>query len=381
MAPRARPATSHAADPPEDEEEQTPALNTNELLQRILDRLQENDARLENLEAAQNPEDSETPRQGPPRSGSPERIPSPNPDPIPQPIHPVRDPKVAPLPEFTGKVSEFRNFMAQCALTLAMCPNTYDTNERKVLLIISSFRGTALSWARDIVINKTHPLRSDYAAFEKTLTNLYDDRTYVVQCGHKFTKLLQTKSAAAFAVEFQSLASVLELDEKSQRLMFFEKLKPTVQDNIVVAGQATTLKGLIDQAIYFDQHQHNRRQEEKKSSDPPPFRKPQNSNNSNRQGKPPYSGTPHPNPNPNPQSQSNPSSSRPHPSFFRSPLTDTERARRRANNLCGYCADPKHLTKDCPAGKTNLPLPTCIPRIHSHALMLHHLLFHLLRSC
>src|SRR5438046_7156991 len=42
-----------------------------------------------------------------------------------------RDPKIPKPPEFSGKVSEFRNFMSQCTLTFHMCPNTYVTDEQK----------------------------------------------------------------------------------------------------------------------------------------------------------------------------------------------------------------------------------------------------------
>ena len=61
-----------------------------------------------------------------------------------------RDPKVPSPPEFSGNVLEFRNFMSQCTLTFTMCPNTYVTDEHKVLFIISLLRGTAMTWAHDI---------------------------------------------------------------------------------------------------------------------------------------------------------------------------------------------------------------------------------------
>ena len=48
---------------------------------------------------------------------------TPNPDTTPLPS--VKEPKLAPPPEFHGKVSEYRNFMAQIALTFALCPRTY----------------------------------------------------------------------------------------------------------------------------------------------------------------------------------------------------------------------------------------------------------------
>src|SRR5436190_17464156 len=55
------------------------------------------------------------------------------------PVHERKDPKIPSPPEFSGKVSEFRNFMAQCTLTFHICPNTYVTDAQKVLFIISLF--------------------------------------------------------------------------------------------------------------------------------------------------------------------------------------------------------------------------------------------------
>ena len=58
---------------------------------------------------------------------------------------PPKDSKLPPPSEFSGKISEFHNFMAQCTLTFTMCPNTYSTDEKKVLFIISLLCGNALS--------------------------------------------------------------------------------------------------------------------------------------------------------------------------------------------------------------------------------------------
>ena len=59
--------------------------------------------------------------------------------------HSVKDPKVPTSSEFSDKISEFGNFIAQCSLTFTMCPNTYVRDEQKVLFVISLLRGTALT--------------------------------------------------------------------------------------------------------------------------------------------------------------------------------------------------------------------------------------------
>ena len=176
------------------------------------------------------------------------------------------DPKV-PLPsEFTGKVSEFRNFMAQCTLTFAMCPNTYAKGYQKVLFVIALLRGTPLDWARSIAENANHPFYNDYDAFKNALSNIYLDRNVNAASRDKLSTLQQTGSAAAYAVEFQSLTANLELGDAALCLLFYEKLKPTVKDALALVGQATTFYALVDQAICIDQRQFQRKKEEKKNN-------------------------------------------------------------------------------------------------------------------
>src|SRR5438477_1021437 len=93
-----------------------------------------------------------------------------------QPAGLPKDPKLAPPSEFSGKISEFRNFMAQCTLTFTMCPNTYSTDERRFLFVVSLLHGSALSWAKEIAENENHLLRNDYTAFKTAMSNVYLDQ-------------------------------------------------------------------------------------------------------------------------------------------------------------------------------------------------------------
>ena len=250
-----------------------------------------------------------------------------------------RDPKIPPPPEFSGKVSEFRNFMAQCTLTFHMCPNTYVKDEDKVLFVIALLRGTALSWARDIPEQPDHPLRNDYPAFKKALGNLYLDRNLKASCEDKLSRLCQTKSAAAYAVEFQSTVAPLDLNDDAQCLFFYNGLKSDIKDDLATVGRATTLTALIDQAVSIDQRKHQRRLEEKKSNPPSSST---SSGSRDSKSKPQSNSA-----SANLVSQSNSSnssnSSKPH-----GPLTDAEKARRKQKGLCVYCADSGHGWANCP---------------------------------
>ena len=264
-----------------------------------------------------------------------------------------RDPKIPNPPEFSGKVSEFRNFMAQCTLTFHMCPNTYVTDEQKVLFIISLFRGSALTWARDIPEQPDHPLRLDYSAFKKALSNLYLDRNLKAASEDKLSHLKQTKSAAAYAVEFQSTVAPLGLNNDAECLFFYLGLKPEIKDDLATVGRATTLNALIDQVVGIDQRKHQRRLEEKKSS-PSSSSSSSSSSSGSRESK----SKPQSNFAPaNLVSQSNPSNSgKPH-----GPLTDAEKARRKQKGLCVYCADPAHVWANCPRRLANAAKANSLP--------------------
>ena len=63
----------------------------------------------------------------------------------------IQDPKIIPPNLFYGKISEFQNFIAQCTLTLTLCPISYDSDYKRVFFVISNLRGVPLTWARKII--------------------------------------------------------------------------------------------------------------------------------------------------------------------------------------------------------------------------------------
>jgi hypothetical protein len=263
-----------------------------------------------------------------------------------------RDPKVEPPDVFTGKVSEFRNFIAQCTLTLTLCPNTYPDDEDRVLFVISRLRGTPLTWAHEIIFDKKHPLRNDYSAFQEALSNVYADRAYKMECEDKIQHLKQTGSAASYAQTFQILAAPLGLNKQSKCLMFFGGLHDEVKKAIMIAGRDTEFQELVNQAIYFDQmFYQQRKRESRESQDDPsyPNKKRQTYRTSDRT---PVHATPSSTPLTGTTQFRAPDTT----SHFRPPLTEDEKTRRRKYNLCRYCGDPEHAVENCPqAEKKNNP--------------------------
>ena len=273
-----------------------------------------------------------------------------------RPVQERKDPKIPQPPEFSGKVSEFRNFMAQCSLTFHMCPNTYVKDEQKILFVVSLLRGPALTWACDIPEQPDHPLRLDYSAFKKALSNLYLDGNLKAACEDKLSRLQETKSAVAYTVEFQSTVAPLGLNNDAECLFFYLGLKSEIKDDLATVGRATTLNALIDQAVGIDQRKHQRRLEEKKSNSSSSSSSSPSSGSRDSKCKSQSNSA-----SANLVSQSNSSkSNKPH-----GPLTDAEKARRKQNGLCVYCADPAHVWTNCPrrlaqAAKANA-LPVAPP--------------------
>lgn len=266
----------------------------------------------------------------------------------------LREPRVEPPPEFSGSISEFPNFMAACTLVFTLCPITYSTDERKVLYVVSRLRGTAMNWARNIAENPDHQYRRDYPAFKTALSNLYSDRNLRARNEDKLSHLTQTKSAAAYAAEFQSLVEPLELDENSKCLLFHKNLKSGVKDIIANVGRAPTFKLLLDQAISIDQRRHQRELEDKKSSSSKnpssrPF-VPASQPNSSKAGVSNVieDRNTHFTRSRNPlfPSDSQPrGQKRPAP---KGPISQQEKSRRITEGLCLYCGESGHLRVDCP---------------------------------
>ena len=160
-------------------------------------------------------------------------------------------------------MSEYRNFMAQVALTFTLCPRTYPDGRSQVLFVISRLRDRPLDWAREIATNPQHPYHNDYEAFKAALDNIYLDRNYRELCEDKLNSLTVTSSVAAYAAEFQSLIEALDWNEGAKCSAFYSKLPSDMKDSMAIVGRATTFNALINQAIALDQRARQARREKK----------------------------------------------------------------------------------------------------------------------
>jgi hypothetical protein len=174
----------------------------------------------------------------------------------------LRDPKMA-LPEpFSSKISEFKNFIVQCTLIFSVCHDTYCTDERCILFVISLLQDESLTWANEIAIDPTHLLRHNYERFKQQLTNIYGACAFKAKSEDQLLSLRQTSSPALYAQKFPSYAAPLNINDDAKCLMFFGGLKSDIQKACTLVGRVSPFYALVNQAITFDQlsYQHSKRE-------------------------------------------------------------------------------------------------------------------------
>jgi hypothetical protein len=252
----------------------------------------------------------------------------------------VHEPKVGKPKKFSGKHSEFLSFIMQCEATFKMRPNSYPSDEYKVLFIITNLDGSALRWAQDVFAKDDHPYRKDYTAFRNALFSLYDNHTYHQDAEDRLLSLKQTKSASAYAVEFQTLAAPLGYNDKALCGMFFKGLKTAVKNAIMQQGRTKTFEELRDQAVRFDQHQHRMRIEESKTPNPHP---PPEGRKSSRPGTNTTTSAKPVDDRVNYRTDDRAGDSRKRK--FSIPMEEYER--RRNLHLCFRCGDAGHTAEEC----------------------------------
>jgi Ty3 transposon capsid-like protein/Zinc knuckle len=275
------------------------------------------------------------------------------------PVAQVREPKVNKPTEFGGKLSEYSTFISQCLLTFIMCPASYQTDQQKVLFVISYLVETARKWARPILEREDHPLRNDFASFKKALDDIYADRNLRQKAQDKLTYLKQTKSAAAYAAEFLEVSAPLDLGENGQRALFYKGLKTDIKKALVFLPEAESFRKLVEQCVGIDQRLFYARKEEEmamkasKSSSKPPDQNPKQPKSQNNDSKKARSSVGPSNSGNRSQSGNSPPPKQQQSDRPRGPISEEERQRRRDEKLCFRCGKSDHMVKDCPLNQEN----------------------------
>lgn len=248
--------------------------------------------------------------------------------------------------DFDGKDSNAcHTFISQLRLYIMGNQHLFANDNDRVVFAASYLRGKAYKWIEPRLFKSPdeEPLMHNFGLFCTELVRNLGDPDREKTMGKKLSALTQTSSASAYRTEFDNISQYLSWDDSALRLRFYEGLKSDVKDALsYVVDEPSELKDFQDLAIRLDNRIFERKQEGRKSA--PSTRHPTTTTVRLNDSRPTY------------QAQSTTvTTSGPAPMDLDGtrnrrfkPLTNEERARRIANNLCLYCGGPGHRASDCP---------------------------------
>lgn len=234
----------------------------------------------------------------------------------PQPEPRPMDPRpTLPLPtRFTGTVSECSNFITKIQLLFALYPRVYPTAALKSGLLISLLDGAAADWAAR-ELRENPELIHDYDNLIQRFTNAFDDHERRFKSQHRLMSLRQgSRSVATYSQEFRSLALHTQWDTAALLAHYIQGLRDDIQDLLICLTDPTSIDEAIAKATACEVRIHSRARNRATTGS--------NGYTLGNQRQPPTQP--------------------------RGPLTQEEKDRRRANNLCAYCGDASHLRANCP---------------------------------
>jgi hypothetical protein len=275
--------------------------------------------------------------------------------------------KVREPDPFDGSDSaKLRTFLVQLRLSFNDRPRAFADDRNKINFAISYLKGIALAHFENSLIEPdltNPPAWSDnYEAFVSELKTYFGSTDLVGEAESKLENLSMksTQRIAKYLVEFNRLASITKWDNRALRHQFYRGLPARIKDEVSRVGKPDTLPDLrvLAQSIdgrYWEREEETRRERGGQSSEKK-TEKPQNqasSSSSSSQNKP------HKKPSASHNSGSSSHNSDRKPSDLGDKigkdgkLTNAERARRFANNLCLFCGGVGHTAKECPKSSSS----------------------------
>jgi len=247
---------------------------------------------------------------------------------------PVKEPRVSDPEHFDGSRHLLRNFIAQIKLVIQAQPSRFATERQKVIFAATFLRGPAFSWLQPYLESLDEvEMLNNLTLFFKELQNVFGDPDKVATAERQLCKLKQTRSVANYATDFHRLSALTQWNDPALCYQFYEGLKNDVKDELSRTDRPKDLAGLIALAVKVDTRIYERHLE-KYNSSPRFFPRPT-----------PVHVSAQPVPASKPiQSDAMEIDGTRAP---RQSLTPQEKQRRRDNNLCLYCGQAGHMTRDC----------------------------------
>jgi hypothetical protein len=254
----------------------------------------------------------------------------------------ARAPKVADPEHYSGDRERFSDFVSQLHLVFNSDPSRYANSNSKLTYAASYLRGAAKRWFTPH-LNATTGVCS-FATFEEFLAALksaFDDPDAMVTAERRLRALRQgNDSAATYYSKFTSYAALLPWNEPAKLSSFRLGLKDEIKRLLIGRTMPTTFETFASEIITLDNDLRSYDQEKK------PLGQGSGKLAGNQQPKAPQSFSPAP-------STATGTHSGPMDlsAGRRGKLSNEEKTRRRANNLCLFCGDSGHYASNCPAKK------------------------------
>lgn len=272
----------------------------------------------------------------------------------------VRDPD-----QFDGSdVTKLRSFFAQLEMVFKARPQTFSTEEKKVMYAMSYLRGTVLQYFEPYLLEPDTDFPptflTDYPAFQEELRLNFGPYNAIGAAEHELENLrmLDNHRIAKYITQFSRLATQVQWGSAALHYQFYRGLPPRLKDRISELGKPSSILELRTLAQSLDARYWERKAEQSReatSSSQP--RSGGKSSSESQQQKvagtpaPSYSGSgsvsrpPTSTPKPAPKSAVKPYSDK---LGKDGKLTNEERQRRFSENLCLFCGAPGHTAVACP---------------------------------
>ena len=278
----------------------------------------------------------------------------------------TKEPKVNDPSPFSTRKDDYDEFILKCETVFRLKSITYALDETKVGYTTNLLKGEAYAWYKSFAtldLTAQPEWLFDWHLFKAQFKARFAETDIVETSRQKLKSLHQAGPASTYATEFQRLTAHLNWGDEPLRQVYFDGLRDDVKDKILTPALSSNVKSiydLIDLSITWDNLLFQRRRSHSTTA---ATRLTPNANlvvNKSRPvtfqavSKPAPTSTSSYTPTPMEIDGVRP--------VFK-PLTDSEKAYRKQNNLCSYCGGKGHFANVCP----KRPQPHLQPRTKINA--------------
>lgn len=229
--------------------------------------------------------------------------------------------------KFDGTREDLANFTFVCDRIYESYPNIAPSDLLKINFEVHLFSGEAFHWINNFMRQEPRPLwLHSHLLYRRELETAFSEGDIKEVSRRKIAKLTQTTSVTNYATDFRRHATYLDWSDESLRQSFFDGLKEDIKDHLLTPDNYTRLDTLVEDAGRYDSLLSQRRKStalRHKVAVIHPTRT--TATISTHTPMEVDATVPR-----------------------RGPLSQKEKDRRRANNLCSYCGEGGHFADRCP---------------------------------